>query len=642
VVAVVVAVASTAFFSMKKTPIYTAVCKIAFEATAYDPTDPNSKAFNNIGGLPDHAEFIKSPEVGMRAAEILDLPASEVVGHIADVQLLEGGQTFVLTASSSPEPTSRGWARYAEKPGMRSADICNTHMQAYREANLDAAEAWYRKLLKDKKAQRTALRRTVERKVAEFAASGETEVIAAFERDQALYDLQEVSGKVNALENVIENGIDGGGRIVETSGGGVKQGGNLRSDMTLGLIVGLLFGIGWAMVREYMDDTVRDKESAQRELGIPVLAALPTVDSIDGLDEPSTGTIEAARNLRSTLSSLGFPHDKRMLVVTSTLTKRRSTTLASLAAAVAESGRSVLVIGSDLRSCRTHEAFGIANTVGLANVIRGQVPFEKAIRPAPGIEGVYVMPSGPVIGNPGELLSSEAMALTLRRAVRWADVVLLDAPPVLAAADSSILGAYADGVLLVVSAGQTNRAQASEAKEQLVAAGARVLGAVLVGSPEQDKVEDLHDEFGGGFGSWGGYGSGPVEGVYGGEMYNEDWSQGSVLTMTAYADARPSRPRSQPAKKTAASRAGQRSRAERGPVVPKAGVRTARANGSRANGSSARAASPKRKTTSSASKTAASKTAARGSTAKRTTTARARTAAKPRTSGTRSASRTRR
>jgi capsular exopolysaccharide synthesis family protein len=644
----VIVVAAGFFASMRKEPQYVAECRVLFQAVAYDLTNPNATPFNSVGSLESHQGVITSPEIALPAAQRLKLPLGGVLNQV-NVEIVPGTQIFRLRVvdagaphpftdplhpdfnKEKPEGPRPDWSK---NPATRSQDICNTVAAEYIEFVRRDAELAFVAGLQGKEGSLAARLEEYRRIQGQLdRAENKSEAFQLeVRRDMLLMRISDLQGEISGLQEQLEDGIDGGGKIITSAGPGALQGADHKRDLSMGLIIGLIFGIGIALVREYLDDTVKDKETTQRELGLPVLAAIPGGDDIDGLDEPSPGTIEAARNLRATLASLGFPHEKNMLVVTSSLAKRRATTLASLAAAVAESGRSVLVIGSDMRSGRTHEAFGIHNSVGLANVVRGQVAFEKAIRPAPGLEGVYVMPAGPIIGNPGELLSSEAMAITLARARRWADVVLLDAPPVLQAADSSILGAYADGVLLVVSAGQTNRAQANEAKEQLIAAGARVLGVVLVGATETSRTNDLQDDLDlGGYGDWGGYGYEAGSYEPGDAAGMEDpWFDESTVSINAYAEERPMRARRpQPQKKTAASAPGQRPARARPQGLPRNGVRTA--NGRRVAGRPASTTAARGGSTARAPKSAtrpARKTATRSgaTTSKKTATKPARTA----------------
>ncbi len=627
VITAVLVVTLTSFMgSLRKSPQYVAGCQVQFTLTAYDPTDPDSRGYNPIGSANDFIEYLKSPEIAQRVASQIKLPVAEVAGKVVPTTPANTTNTFDLTvADSAVTPEERAsWARYADKPADRAQDICNGYGQQFIAFQLDGARSYYKKLLSQKTAQLASVRAQVEDYQIELIKRGgegnRRNLQLVIERDTLLSASSSLTEKIVGLRDTLANLDDGGGRFIKPAGPGERTGADHKKDLLFGLMVGLMFGVGIALTRDYLDDTVRDKESTQRELGLPVLAALPVEEEIDGFGEPSGSIIEAARTLRATLASMGFPHEKSTLVITSTMAKRRSTTLAALAAAVAESGRSVLVLGTDMRGGSTHEAFGIANTVGLANVIRGQIPFERAIRPAPGLEGVYVMPCGPIIGNPGELLSSEEMAMTLRRARRWADVVLLDAPPVLAAADASILGAYADGVILVVSAGQTNRAQANEAKEQLAAAGGRVLGVVLVGSDETtSRADSNYDDFGSmpTYGGWGGSGG------YDADGYADYYAEEDALTMSARLGPR-NGSRARAPKKVSASRPGQRPRSSaKTQSVP----RNARTTTARKPATPSRAKAPARATT--AKSPAKRATTATRPTPRKTTAPARRTTARP-------------
>jgi capsular exopolysaccharide synthesis family protein len=567
-----IAVMATAFFmSMNRAPIYSANCEVLFGAVAIDPTDPSSRPIETLGAnLTDQTHFIEGPEIVTRAAKLLrvGVPA---LGQI-HAEPVPNTQTLRITVAQTA-------ARGAANIGSLVGKACNAVANAYITYKQDAARIVYQQILKKNQAAQAQLRQQIHDIEFELeAARGDSNatINLTVSRDTDLQSLSTLQQRGNAIKSQLAAGIDGGPQLTSPAGDGVPSGASRSKDLVLAALVGLMFGIGIALIREYMDDTVRDKESTQKELGLPVLANLPeTEEALETYGEPSDATVEAARKLRATLASFGFPQERSVLMITSTMGKTRPTTLASLAAAVAESGRSVLVIGTDLRNGRTHEGFGVANTAGLVNVVRGQIPLERAIRPAPGLEGVYVLPSGPVASNPGELLSSEEMAFTLRRARRWADVVLLDAPPVLAAADSSILGAYADGVVLVVAAGRTNRAQAAEAKDQLVSAGAQVLGVVLIGSDDAGgRAQESYEitPMGGGYGGWDAYDANSYD----------DWYGEEVVTASARMEPYEGRRISAPRKKTAAARPGQR------PARQSAREQTVPRNARTRNGSKAR------------------------------------------------------
>ncbi|MFP5224439.1 MAG: hypothetical protein ACLGH3_02600, partial [Actinomycetota bacterium] len=615
--ATLIVLMTVVYGSLRRTPVFVAQCEVLFQGVSYDPSNKDNQDVEPFGSIETNMDIISGPQVAQLTADKLKLPIFEVAGKV-NVSLKEGTQIFLLQVADSASATDID-------PASRSAELCNAFGESYIQYRRDEARDVFKQTLLRIENDQLSTQEQIEEaseELREAQKTGDGTIITP--KLNTFNNLVLMKGELDrrhtAIASQLRFGIYGAGKMNRYAGPGVAVGADLQRSIMLGLIVGLMFGVGIALIREYMDDTVKDKESTQRELGLPVLANLPAAGDLEGLDGPPAATIEAARTLRATLSSLGFPHDKRMLMVASSLSKRRSTTIAALAGAVAESGRSVLVIGSDLRSGRTHESFGIANTVGLANVVRGQVPLQKAIRPAPGLEGVFVLPCGPIIGSPGEILSSESMAFVLREAREWADVVLLDAPPVLAAADASILGAYADGVIMVVSAGRTNRAKAHEAKEQLVAAGARVMGAVLIGGDDERDRDGL-DEFDdlGGMpmsNGYAAYGQSAMSGGQGGDWYGDD-----VITMTARTAPRSASQRRAPAKKVSAAGVQTRPTRQSETSVPRS-ARTTTSQRATAGRSTAPKRKPAAKKTTTTRKPAARKPAARKPAAKKATATR--------------------
>lgn len=481
--AIFIVLATSLFGSMRKDPTYGAECRVLVAGVGTDISSEESKSVELYATLPTLKSVLESPMMAQRVADALKRPVGQVYGRV-NATLVPGTTIYLLrTVDKSTVANSQQYV----------ATLCNTYAEQFVTMRKDQG----RQILNDLKDN---LENEVDNLFRE-AAEYEKQMITASQRGQnplpyevkqstALFQMSERQQRISKLETQLGlvNRGDAGGQVLIPAGiTGTKIGPNVKRDALVGLIVGLIFGIALAFIREYLDDTLRDKESIQRDLAVPVLANMPPESgrSPDGFVDPSSKAVDAARTLRTNLYSLGFPHDAQALVVTSTLAKRRSTTLVNLAAAVAEAGRTVLVIGADFRNPRLHEQFGVGNAIGLTSVIRGQMSLDQAVRPVPGLDGVYLLPSGPQVTNPGELLSSDGMEDLIHDARDWADAVIIDAPPVLTAADASVLGTLADGVVLVMSTGQTQRQQAVEAKDQLVAAGANVLGVVLSGVTEQ-------------------------------------------------------------------------------------------------------------------------------------------------------------
>jgi capsular exopolysaccharide synthesis family protein len=188
---------------------------------------------------------------------------------------------------------------------------------------------------------------------------------------------------------------------------------------------------------------------------------------------------EAFRTLRTNLLFSELAQKLRVIAVTSANpAEGKSITAANLAITFAQQGRSVVLVDGDLRMPGVHTLFRVPRDPGLTQVLLGDVPLEDALTTMDP-PGLVLLPTGILPPNPAELLGTEAMVRVLARLKERFDIVIFDTAPVLAATDALVVGARCDGVILVVRAGRTDRAAATDAVNQLALVGARVLGAVL-------------------------------------------------------------------------------------------------------------------------------------------------------------------
>lgn len=195
--------------------------------------------------------------------------------------------------------------------------------------------------------------------------------------------------------------------------------------------------------------------------------------------DPRSPAAEAFRTLRTNIQFSSLDHELRTILVTSPGPREgKSTILANLAIAIAEAGRRVIAVDCDLRRPALHQFFGLDHATGLTSALLeddpGALPLQETFVP-----GLRLLASGPQPPNPSELLGSQRFNRVVEALKQEADIVLFDAPPVLAVADAVVLAARLDGVLLVISAGKTKREPARRARQQLERVNARLIGLVL-------------------------------------------------------------------------------------------------------------------------------------------------------------------
>jgi non-specific protein-tyrosine kinase len=200
--------------------------------------------------------------------------------------------------------------------------------------------------------------------------------------------------------------------------------------------------------------------------------------------DPRSPVSEAYRALRTNIQFSSLDTPLRTLLITSTgPDEGKSTSLANLGVTFALAGVRVILVDCDLRRPNLHDIFDIDNSRGLTSLFIEEervLDFEdKAIFKETAVANLKVLPSGQTPPNPSELLGSMRMSRIIESLKATADLVLFDSPPILAVTDAAILSRKLDGVLLVISAGQTKRDRAIKAKAMLEKANARVIGVVL-------------------------------------------------------------------------------------------------------------------------------------------------------------------
>jgi len=268
--------------------------------------------------------------------------------------------------------------------------------------------------------------------------------------------------------------------------GGPLKPRNLQS-LFLAALIGLALGVGLIFALEFMDDSIRYPEDVARSINTPYLGLVPTAhwkqDDDDsywiGNVDPSSGYAEAYRNIRSALllNPTGNPF-KTLAVVSAVPKEGKTTTSANLATSFAQTGHKVLLVDVDLHRGGLHRFFGLQAGRGLTEVLNGRSSLAEVVQHT-SVEGLDMIGTGAFPDNPAELVLRPEMKAFLAEASRQYDLVILDAPPVLAVSESTVIASQADGTLLVVWSGRTSRKLVHVAVRQLLSRGANLLGCVL-------------------------------------------------------------------------------------------------------------------------------------------------------------------
>jgi succinoglycan biosynthesis transport protein ExoP len=255
--------------------------------------------------------------------------------------------------------------------------------------------------------------------------------------------------------------------------------------LLLGMILGLMVGVGVAVIREALGRRIRAPEDVAEVTGLPVLGSIAELrrgerDPLVMLNSPASVRAEEYRRVRMNLDGLIKEHEIRSIVVSSAIAGEGKTLIAAnLGIAFAQSGHRVVLVDADLRRSELTEVMGLTPVQGLTDVLAKAVPIERALaswRPELHLD---LLAAGSPHQNPSELLDSRRFAAVLDALSMRADLVILDTPALLPATDAAVLARLTGGAVLVARAGSTRADQLVGAVESLHSVDARVLGVVV-------------------------------------------------------------------------------------------------------------------------------------------------------------------
>lgn len=476
IASVIALTAAAGAYSYSRTPLYRSTVSLAYERQS-DPTGSIGQYYSYVDverEMKTAAKIIQGPGMGDKAAALLgagsspDIPGSVSAESMADTNLL-----VIRAVADSPTKAK-------------------TIADAYARVFVDWRIAVVRKQLSDAAA-------VLEQRLKEFSTP-ESRAL-----DPGTY--YSLAGQLSALDTA-KALTNGNYRVVEVASAPTAPfSPDHVFDLAVGLLAGLVVGLGLVLLAEQLDVRVRAETDFGDALELSVLGRLPQIPrnvikggELVALDDPESPSAEAFRMLRGNLDFVAVDADVRSILVTScTPAEGKTSTVCNLAVTLTRANKRVVVVEADLRRPKIHSYFNVDSEVGLSSVIAGRLSLEQALRavriPKPGVDAggngtgetgllqgeadLWVLTSGPIPPNPGEIVTSERMSAIIAALRDRADVVLIDSPPFLAVGDAAALAPKVDGLLLVLKQGVVTKAMLSDTVDFLRPLPCRKLGLVL-------------------------------------------------------------------------------------------------------------------------------------------------------------------
>lgn len=279
---------------------------------------------------------------------------------------------------------------------------------------------------------------------------------------------------------------------------------NTRRNVLAAALGSLLLGLLLALARDRLDTRVRLDNNLAGDLGVLGAIAEDRQARVNpvvamGGDHARSSRVrhEAFVRLRTSLRFIDVDNPAHVIVMTSSVSGEGKTSVAlNLARVLAQDGQTVAIVDADLRRPKIANYLGLEQSIGLSDVLAGSVTLEQALRRWES-NNLRVLTRGSAAPNPSELLGSQAMAGLVKRLRSDFDFVIIDTPPLLPVIDAAVVGAVADGVVLVVRHGRTTQHQLNRAKESIASVDARLLGIVYNRIPRprrwSHKGQDYYD-----------------------------------------------------------------------------------------------------------------------------------------------------
>ena len=499
--AIVVTTASAVFFSVRQTKLY--------EANAEVLVNPDASIIASAGKSASDAQA----RFDTTQAQLAHTPA------VTAIALRKAGVSGVtpnqlVSSSSVVSDNASNILRFGvtNHSAADATKLVNAYVDAFHTFGKNVNTAAIRQQIRTSSAELATITKQIDTAKANGQVpAGLRQQAASLVKKRAQYQEQLVAAS-------------SGARVVRyASGAGVVRPNPVR-DGVLGLMLGAVIGLILAFIRESLDTRVRSSEDVARGTGLELLGRIPTPSKslrsrgqLAMLTDPVQG--EPYRKLRGAVDFANLETQAQTIMIASAVEREgKSTTVSNLAVAMAKSGRRVVLVDLDLRRPTIGSLFAIdEDTLGITDYVLGNADIETVLVPivlsesrtdhahdstngngawVPGTM-LHVVPAGRGVPDVADFIESGALAVALDVFREWADIILIDTPPLLPVSDGVTLANKVDGILLVVKAELLRRPMMAEMNRLLTSCRATTLGFVLAGA-----------EADGGYGYGYGYGYG--------------------------------------------------------------------------------------------------------------------------------------
>jgi succinoglycan biosynthesis transport protein ExoP len=470
VVIVLVVTSLVMTYSFLRARVYQSTAKVLVQPVLVDPVSATTKPLDQVS-MATEKELVTSTEVANKARETLGGNTQSLIDRVSvdnplDTQILD-----ISYSGNSPGDAQKGAQAFADAYLF----VRGTHAQ-------NAIED-FSKPLND---QITAI---------------DAQLDAGAVTDRGSLETQR-AGLQTQLTTITTLSVFPGQVIQDAQLQPTPVSPRHKLDLALGLLLGLAIAFFVAYMLEMFRDRIQSPQEVGKDLQSPILGLIPEARKLRTgghplvtMDDPHGLPAEAYRTLRTNLLAVSRDANAKAILITSARQgEGKTTTAANLSVALAQAGKSVLLVSADFRAPRIHTFFGNPNERGLGQVLLGKTKLRDAIGMT-GLDDLHLLPSGPLtnIDEPVEIFHSPQMNELLHGSDDW-EFVVLDSPPIFPFADSLVLADLVDGVVLVTDVHSSTRASIAQSRRQITQVGGRILGGVLNRVPSSWSVDGTGPE----------------------------------------------------------------------------------------------------------------------------------------------------